>query len=103
MNIQLERNTKNVLPTVKLGVSRQIVIPKGIHDALGLAPGDYLEVEVYEGNRLLVTPKVLVDKGHTTIEKRLAKAEKDVHLGRMNGPFKTAAGLARHLKTVASA
>ena len=45
------------MPTVKLGTSRQIVIPKKLYDALGLTPGDYLEVELYEGNRLLVTPE----------------------------------------------
>ena len=27
--------------TVKLGVSRQVVIPKKLHDRLGLKPGDY--------------------------------------------------------------
>jgi len=47
------------MPTVKLGRSRQIVIPKKLYDALGLAPGDYLEVELYTDNRLLVTPKEL--------------------------------------------
>jgi AbrB family looped-hinge helix DNA binding protein len=31
------------MPTVKLGRSRQIVIPKKLYDVLGLAPGDYLE------------------------------------------------------------
>jgi len=35
------------MPTVKLGASRQIVIPKHIHDALGLEAGDFLEVEIY--------------------------------------------------------
>ena len=34
------------MPAVKIGVSRQVVIPKKIHDKLGLAPGDYLEVEL---------------------------------------------------------
>jgi len=31
---------------VKIGVSRQIVIPKTIHDQRGLQPGDYLEVRI---------------------------------------------------------
>ena len=31
--------------TVKLGVSRQVVNPKKLHDRLGLKPGDHLEVE----------------------------------------------------------
>lgn len=46
---------------VKIGTSRQIVIPKAAYAALGLAVGDYLEVAV-EGDRLVLTPKTLVDK-----------------------------------------
>jgi len=64
---------------VKLGSSRQVVIPKKIHDELGLKPGDYLEVEVL-GGRLVLTPKVL-------IEKRLEEAMEDVRRGRVHGPF----------------
>jgi len=87
------------MPTVKLGRSRQIVIPKKLYDALGLAPGDYLEVELYTDNRLLVTPKELVDK-HPEIEKRLAEAEEDVTAGRVSGSFHTAEELARHRHAV---
>ena len=87
------------MPTVKLGRSRQIVIPKKLYDALRLAPGDYLEVELYEGNRLLVTPKELVDK-HPEIDQRLADAEEDVQAGRVSGPFTTAEEVARHLNAV---
>lgn len=49
------------MPAVKIGASRQVVIPKRIYDQLGLAPGDYLEVELRDG-RLTFTPKTLVDK-----------------------------------------
>jgi len=77
------------MPTVKLGASRQIVIPKQLHDELGLEAGDYLEVEIYEGGKLLVTPKDLVDR-HPEIDRRLAKAEEDVKAGRVQGPFTTA-------------
>jgi AbrB family looped-hinge helix DNA binding protein len=87
------------MPTVKLGRSRQIVIPKKLYDALGLAPGDYLEVELYKDNRLLVTPKELVDK-HPEIDQRLAKAEEDMKAGRVSGPFTTAEELRRHLNAV---
>ena len=45
---------------VKLGVSRQVVIPKKLHDRLGLKPGDYLEVEEQQG-RVIMTPKTLID------------------------------------------
>ena len=77
------------MPTVKLGASRQIVIPKKLYDELGLEAGDYLEVELYEGGKLLVTPKELVDR-HPEIDKRLAEAEADVKAGRVRGSFKTA-------------
>jgi AbrB family looped-hinge helix DNA binding protein len=77
------------MPTVKLGASRQMVIPKKLYDDLGLAAGDYLEVEIYEGGKLLVTPKELVDK-HSEIDKRLAEAEEDIKAGRIHGPFATA-------------
>jgi AbrB family looped-hinge helix DNA binding protein len=77
------------MPTVKLGASRQIVIPKKLYDELGLAAGDYLEVELYEGKKLLVTPKELVDK-HPEIDTRLVEAEEDVRSGRVRGPFKSA-------------
>jgi hypothetical protein len=75
---------------------REGVVCKKLYDALGLAAGDYLEVELYKGKRLLITPKELVDK-HPEIDKRLAEAEADVQAGRVSGPFKTAAEVARHL------
>ena len=34
------------MPVVKIGVSRQVAIPKKLHKELGLEAGDYLEVEV---------------------------------------------------------
>lgn len=67
---------------MKVGVSRQVVIPKKIHDELGLAPGDYLEVEL-RGNQLVLTPKTLIDK-------RLAERLEDIKKGRTLGPFKSA-------------
>ena len=86
------------MPTVKLGASRQIVIPKKLYDELGLASGDYIEVERH-GNKLVLTPKELVEK-HPEIDRRLADAEEDVKAGRLSGPFRSAEELARHLETV---
>jgi AbrB family looped-hinge helix DNA binding protein len=45
------------MAAVKIGVSRQVVIPKKIHDELGLAPGDYLEVKLQKG-RVVLTPNL---------------------------------------------
>jgi AbrB family looped-hinge helix DNA binding protein len=52
------------MPAVKIGASRQVVIPKRMYDELGLDPGDYLEVELHDG-KLTLTPKTLVDKQST--------------------------------------
>jgi AbrB family looped-hinge helix DNA binding protein len=73
------------MSAVKIGVSRQVVIPKKIHDQLGLRPGDYLEVEQKE-NRVVMTPKSLV-------EKRLAEGLEDLAKGRVYGPFDSATEL----------
>lgn len=78
------------MTAVKIGVSRQIVIPKKVYDQLKLASGDYLEVEV-EGDRLILTPKELVDK-------RLAESLGDLKKGRVYGPFNTAKQAVRSLR-----
>ena len=78
------------MSAVKIGVSRQVAIPKKLHDQLGLAAGDYLEIEL-RGGKLILTPKQLVDK-------RLAAAEDDVHHGRVRGPFTTAKQAMRALR-----
>jgi AbrB family looped-hinge helix DNA binding protein len=85
------------MAAVKVGVSRLVVIPKKIHDKLGLAPGDYLEVEVERG-RVVMTPKALVDK---RIEKRLAEGIGDLRAGRSHGPFDSAKEAVRFLRTEA--
>ena len=79
------------MPTVKIGVSRQVVIPKKLYEKLGLVPGDYLEVELQD-DRLVLTPKML-------IEKRLAEGLADIRHGRVVGPFKTARSAMRTLRT----
>jgi AbrB family looped-hinge helix DNA binding protein len=70
------------LPKVKIGVSRQVAIPKKFYDALGLEPGDYMEMELHD-DKLTLTPK-------TFIEKRLAEGLKDIKAGKVIGPFKNA-------------
>ena len=74
------------MPAVKFGKSRQVVIPKKLSDALGLLPGEYLDVEI-RGGKLIFTPKVLIDK---VIKKHLAEGLEDIRKGRVLGPFDTA-------------
>jgi AbrB family looped-hinge helix DNA binding protein len=87
MKIQSKARRASVI--VKIGVSRQVAIPKKLHDQLGLVPGDYLQVEL-EGDRLILTPKALV-------EKRLAESLDDIREGRVHGPFRSASALLRSL------
>jgi AbrB family looped-hinge helix DNA binding protein len=46
---------------VKVGKSRQVVIPKELWDALNLEAGDFFEV-IEDSGRLVFTPKQLVDR-----------------------------------------
>jgi len=85
-----ERKGQRAPAAVKIGMSRQVVIPKRIHDDLGLAPGDYLEVE-REGDRVVFTPK-------TFVERRLAEGLYDVRNGRVHGPFVSPSALIRSLR-----
>lgn len=81
------------MATVKIGRSRQVVIPKRIHDELGLKPGDLLEVE-RRGTKVVFTPKQLIDR-------ELALALEDFKEGRSIGPFRTAKEAIRALRRAA--
>lgn len=48
------------MPIGKIGQRRQVVIPKEIFDDLGLAVGDYVELERVQGT-VVIKPKKLVD------------------------------------------
>jgi len=74
------------MTAVKVGMRRQVVLPKKIHDPVGLTADDYLEVGVERG-KVVMTPKALVDK---QLEKRLAESFEDVRKGRTYGPFSSA-------------
>jgi len=63
----------------RVGVSRQVAIPKKIHDELGLVAGDIVEVE-RKGNQIILTPKDIVEKG-------IAEGLEDLKKGRVYGPF----------------
>lgn len=71
------------MPAIKIGDSRQVVIPKKIQDALGLAPGDYLNVELRR-EKIVLTPKT---SGDRRIARRIAEGLEDIRRGRVYGPF----------------
>jgi AbrB family looped-hinge helix DNA binding protein len=49
------------MPTVKIGRSRQVTIPKRLFEELGLREGDYVEVD-RQGHQIILTPKVLINR-----------------------------------------
>jgi len=74
------------MPLVKLRDKSQITIPSSIRKELGIKKGDYLEV-VREGDRILLIPKIVVDKNSVALskkgEKYLQEALNDVKEGRV--------------------
>ena len=65
------------MPVSKLGVRRQVVIPKTIWEDLGLMAGDYVEVERV-ARTVVLKPKKLVDADDVLTPK---EEEATVHHG----------------------
>lgn len=78
---------------VKIGASRQVAIPKRMHDQLGLSFGDYVEMEI-EGSRIVLTPKVIADR---YIEARIEEGLRDIVNGRVSKSFSSAKKLINSL------
>lgn len=74
------------MPVVKVGKSRQVVIPKEIWDELQLRAGDYFEVIVKKGTIAFV-PKKLVDRDEwywsAEGQADIAEALEDIEVGRI--------------------
>ena len=90
------------MPVVKVGRSRQVVIPKRIWDALELNAGDFFEVEEQEG-RIVFIPKRLVDVEELIFwskksQEGLKEALQDVRKGRVS-TYKSAEDAIRDLRS----
>jgi AbrB family looped-hinge helix DNA binding protein len=84
---------KSSMPIGKIGQRRQVVIPQDICEDLGLAVGDYVEVQRVKGT-VVITPKKVVDVDEVLtpeqkayIDARLAEGMEDMRAGRVHGPF----------------
>ncbi len=73
----------------RVGASRQVAIPKKLHDELGLAAGDIVELE-RKGNQIVLTPKDIVEKG-------IAEGLEDLKKGRVYGPFSSVKDMLKSL------
>ena len=90
------------MPVVKVGRSRQVVIPKEIWDALELNAGDFFEVEEHHG-RIVFIPKRLVDVEELIFwskqsQEGLKEALQDVRKGRVS-IYKSAEEAIRDLRS----
>ena len=66
----------------RLGASRQVAIPKKLHDELGLSAGDIIEFE-RKGHQIVLTPKDVV-------ERSIAEGLEDMRMGRVSPAFSSA-------------
>jgi AbrB family looped-hinge helix DNA binding protein len=87
------------MPIGKIGQRRQVVIPKDICEDLGLAVGDYVEVQQVK-NTVVIKPKKVVDADEVltpaqkaSIDARLAEGMEDIRQGRVHGPFTSVGAL----------
>lgn len=88
------KTVEKSVSVTRLGASRQVAIPKKLHDEMGLQPGDYFEV-VREDDRLVFKPKVLIDK---SLREKLDRADLAYKQGKYAGPFKSASVAVRAVK-----
>ena len=85
------------MPIGKLGQRRQVVIPKEICDALGLATGDFVEVRQVKGT-VVIKPKKLVDADDVLAPEEEAivrKGERQLRQGKSKPWSEIKNGLAR--------
>lgn len=73
----------------RVGASRQVAIPKKLHDEIGLTAGDIVEVE-RRGNQIVLTPKDIVERG-------IAEGLEDLKKGRVYGPFSSVKDMLKSL------
>jgi len=81
------------MPLVKIGSKNQVTIPKEVRDRLGVAPGDYVEVD-FRRDKAVIKRKSPVGEFPETDEPigpetraNLRQALKEVKEGKVIGPF----------------
>lgn len=86
----------------KLTSGGQVSLPKEIRRRANIQPGDFVEVELDEEGRIMLTPKKLVDASQAyfwTEERQKAerKADEDIKAGRVKR-FKSATEAVKYLE-----
>jgi AbrB family looped-hinge helix DNA binding protein len=87
----------------KLTSAGQVTLPKNIRDKVNMLPGDYVEVNLDDEGRILLTPKKLIDASQAyywteSWQNCERKADEDIKAGRVKR-FKSVADAVEHLKS----
>jgi AbrB family looped-hinge helix DNA binding protein len=91
---------------VKVQRKGQVTIPARLRAQLGLVDGDLVEARAH-GGRIVLTPKLVVDREYTpaqrrVIDARLAKAEADIKAGRLSKAFSNHSEFVADLRNAAA-
>lgn len=86
----------------KLTSGGQVSLPKEIRRRANIQPGDFVEVELDEEGRIMLTPKKLVDASQAYFwteewQKAERKADEDIKAGRVKR-FKSATEAVKYLE-----
>ncbi len=86
----------------KLTSGGQVTLPKGVRMKTNMQPGDFVEVELQDDGRIILTPKKLVDASQAyfwTEEWQMGerKADEDIKRGRVKR-FKSAKDAVKYLE-----
>ena len=86
----------------KLTSGGQVTLPKEIRTRTNMQPGDFVEVNLDEEGRIVLTPKKLVDASQAYFwteewQEGERKADEDMRAGRVKR-FKSAADAVRYLE-----
>jgi AbrB family looped-hinge helix DNA binding protein len=87
----------------KLTSAGQVTLPKNIRDKVNMLPGDYVEINLDDEGRILLTPKKLIDASQAyywtdSWQNCERKADEDIKAGRVKR-FKSVADAIEHLKS----
>jgi len=91
---------------VKVQRKGQVTIPTRLRAKVGLEDGDLVEASAHQG-KIVLTPKVVVDREYTpaqrrAIDARLSEGLADINAGRTFGPFDSADEMIAHMEARAT-
>ncbi|MPZ14015.1 MAG: AbrB/MazE/SpoVT family DNA-binding domain-containing protein [Chloroflexi bacterium] len=91
------------MAVTRIGPKHQITIPREAFDALGLEPGDLLEVQL-EPDGVRLVPQKLIPRDQAWFwteawQAREREASDAITSGEVSGPFDSTEDLVRHLRS----